>query len=119
MSANQHVRQWVPETASAKWNAVVINVINYTCAFPAATRPNVCREKPLEYSVSVVAEGPAAPFSTLNSAVNLTSSAHVVVSRCRTLSVQNKQTKDKNNRKAVSVRLAHHRPDIQILTSLL
>lgn len=92
MRVSQHVRQRDPEPASAKWNAVVINVINYTCAFAARTCPNVCCEKPFEYSISVVADGPPATFSMLNSAVKLfpnPSFTHLFVSR-RTQSVQSK-----------------------------
>lgn len=32
-------------TDTSKWNAVSINAINYTSAFPAVTAQNVCLEK--------------------------------------------------------------------------
>ena len=50
MSVSEHAQSQSCGSGSSMWNAAFINVISSTCAFPASTRRNVCREKGLYQS---------------------------------------------------------------------
>ena len=47
MTVREHAQDHSTGTGSPKWNAAIINVINSTCAFPAPSSQNVCREEGL------------------------------------------------------------------------
>lgn len=47
LASSQRARYQDPGTGTLEWNAAIINVISYTCAFPAVTRQNIfpCKTK--------------------------------------------------------------------------